>query len=271
MISSEAETIVRRNHVTVRGQGSRVIVFGHGFGLDQSSWRHVAPAFEADYRVVTFDYVGSGRSDRTAYRSERYATLQGYAQDLLDILAALRCEPVVFVGASISGMIGLLAASKEPARFSRLVMVGSSPCYMNEPPYRGGFNPEDIDGLLDTLDQNFVGWAASLASTAIKDPQIATELERGICAIDPRVAREFAEVTFRCDMRASLPKCQQPVLVIQCKQDDVVPSSASEYLAQKLPRSRYRLLQASGHCPQLTHPADLRTLILNYLDSPAER
>jgi sigma-B regulation protein RsbQ len=150
-------------------------------------------------------------------------------------------------------------------------MIGSSARYINDPPYHGGFSPEDIDGLLELLDQNFVGWAHNLACTAIKEPEIATELERGICAIDPRVAREFAEVSFRCDARALLPKCQQPTLVIQCEHDDVVPSSAAEYLAEKLPRSRYRLLQASGHCPQLTHPADVRALILNYLDSPAER
>ena len=246
-------------------------MFGHGFGLDQTSWRHVAPAFEADYRVVTFDYVGSGRSDRSAYRSERYATLTGYAKDVTEVLAALRCEPVVFVGASISGMIGLLAALDEPARFSRLVMIGTSPRYLNDGSYHGGFSPEDIDGLLDVLDQNFVGWAANMASTAIKDPQIARELERGICAIDPRIARQFAEAAFRCDMRTLLPKCQHPVLVIQCKHDDVVPSAAAEYLAEHLPRSRYQLLQASGHCPQLTQPADIRALILNYLDSPAER
>jgi sigma-B regulation protein RsbQ len=246
-------------------------VFGHGFGLDQTSWRHVAPAFEADYRVVTFDYVGSGRSERSQYRRDRYASLAGYAQDLLEVLAALRSEPCVFAGASISGMIGLLAALEEPARFSRLVMIGSSACYIDDPPYRGGFSADDIDGLLDVLDQNFVGWAANLASTAIKDAEIATELERGICAIDPRVARQFAEVTFRSDSRALLEKCQQPTLVIQCKHDDVVPSSAAEYLAAKLPRSRYRQLQASGHCPQLTHPADVRAAIMSYLDSPAER
>jgi sigma-B regulation protein RsbQ len=269
---AEAERVVGRNHVTVRGRGARTIVFGHGFGLDQTCWRHVAPAFEADYRVVTFDYVGSGRSDRSAYNQIRYGTLDGYAEDLLEVLAALRCEPCVFVGASISGMIGLTAARTEPQRFSRLVMIGSSARYIDDPPdYRGGFAEEDIDGLLDVLDQNFVGWAANMASTAIKEPDIATELERGICAIDPRVARQFAEVVFRCDMRAALPTCQQPVLIVQCQHDDIVPNTAAQYLAEHLPRSRYRQLPATGHCPHLTHPAEVRKLILDYLDSPAER
>lgn len=271
VIPKDAESILLRNHVTVRGKGSRVIVFGNGFGLDQTSWRHIAPAFEADYRVVTFDYVGSGRSDRSAYNHTRYAKLTGYAQDVSEVIAALSCEPIVFVGASISGMIGLLAARSEPARFSRLVMIGSSARYLNDGLYHGGFNPDDIDGLLDMLEQNFVGWAANIASTAIKDPQIASELERGICALDPRVARQFAEIAFHCDTRELLPSFQHPVLVIQCDKDDVVPNSAAEYLVENLPRSRYQLLRASGHCPQLTQAAAVRALILSYLDSPAER
>ena len=246
-------------------------MFGHGFGLDQTSWRHIVPAFEPNYRVVTFDYVGSGRSDRSAYSDDRYSSLDGYAQDVLDVLSALDIESCVFVGASISGMIGLIASLRAPTRISQLIMIGSSSCYIDEPPnYLGGFTHHDITGLLDVLDQNFVGWAANMASTAIKDPNIAIELERGICAIDPRIARAFASASFYCDMRAQLPLCKQPVLVVQCQHDDIVPSSAAEYLAQHLPHSRYKLLRASGHCPQLTHPAELRRMISDFLDSQLE-
>lgn len=246
-------------------------MFGHGFGLDQTSWRHIIPAFEPSYRVITFDYVGSGQSDRSAYSEDRYATLDGYAQDVLDILDALAIESCVFVGASISGMIGLIASLREPTHISQLIMVGSSSCYIDDPPnYHGGFSSQDIAGLLDVLDQNFVGWAANLASTAIKDSDIASELERGICAIDPRIARAFASASFYCDLRAQLPLCKQPVLVVQCQHDDIVPNAAAEYLAKHLPRGRYKLLRASGHCPQLTHPAELRRMISDFLDSRLE-
>jgi sigma-B regulation protein RsbQ len=250
-----------------------MLVFGQGFGLDQSSWRHVAPAFEADHRVVMFDYVGSGHSDRTAYDRSRYATLDGCAQDLLDVLEAVRCESCVFVGASISGMIGLLAVRRAPQRFERLITIGSSACYTNFPEsdYHGGFSPADIEGLLDMLDQNFVGWAANLASTAIKDPDIAVELEQGICAIDPRIARQFADITFHCDFRPLLPEHKLPTLVIQCEHDDVVPTAAAEYLALHLPNSQYRVLPATSHCPHLTHPDELRAVITAYLQSHVER
>lgn len=246
-------------------------MFGHSFGLDQTSWRHIVPAFEAHYRVITFDYVGSGQSDRTAYSEDRYATLDGYAQDVLDILGALDIERCVFVGASISGMIGLIASLRAPTRISQLIMIGSSSCYIDDPPsYRGGFSNQDIASLLELLDQNFVGWAANMASTAIKEPDIAIELERGICAIDPRVARAFASAAFYCDLRAQLPLCKQPVLVVQCEHDDIVPDSAAEYLAKHLPHGRYKLLRASSHCPQLTHPAELRRLISEFLNSRLE-
>jgi len=226
--------------------------------------------FEPDYRVVTFDYVGSGRSDRSAYDPVRYGTLEGYASDLCDVLAALQLEQCVFVGASISGMIGMLAAGREPARVAALVMVGTSPRYIDAPDYRGGFSASDIAGSLELMHDNFIGWASDMATTAIKEPDIARELEQGICALWPHHARQFVEVAFNIDLRASLPRCTQPVLVVQSTHDDIVSDEAAVYLAQHLPRGTLRYLSGAGHCPQLTRPNELGRLIGDYLASMPE-
>lgn len=269
---SGASTILRRNAVTVTGSGTHVVVFAHGMGLDQSSWRHLVPSFARDRRVITFDHVGCGRSERAAYDAARYASLDGYASDVLELLDALDVEGCVFVGGSISGMIGLLAALREPRRIAQLVMIGSSARYIDDPPaYRGGFKLEDIDGMLAMMNENFIGWAATMASIALKDRVSARELEQGLCATDPQVARQLAELAFKCDLRAQLPQCRQPVLVVQSSDDDVVPMPAAEYLAAHLPHATLRILCSAGHCPQLTQPEELRRLLADYLQTPREK
>ena len=261
--------ILKRNNVKVSGRGARPMLFAHGFGCDQNMWRFVAPAFEDDYRVVLFDYVGSGKSDLRAYDPQRYSTLRGYTQDVLDVCAALRLRDVVFVGHSVSSVVGLLASIEEPRLFSRVVMVGPSPCYIDDPPdYRGGFARADIEGLLDLMERNYIGWANFLAPVVTKNPErpeLARELEESFCSTDPRVARRFAEATFLSDNRGDLPRVSVPCLIMQCSEDAIAPAEVGEYLSRHLPHSTLRVLEATGHCPHMSHPEETIRAIREYL------
>jgi sigma-B regulation protein RsbQ len=247
------------------------MVFAHGFGCDQNMWRFVAPAFEDDYRVVLFDYVGSGKSDLRAYDPVRYGDLKGYAQDVLDICAELELKDVIFVGHSVSSIIGAVASIQEPGRFERLIMVGPSPRYINDPPdYRGGFERADIEGLLDLMEKNYAGWANFLAPVIMKNqgrPELAGELEESFCAMDNQVARRFAETTFFSDNREDLPLVQVPSLIMQCSEDDIAPLEVGEYLHRNLRGSTMRLLKATGHCPQMSHPEETIEVIKEYLSA----
>jgi sigma-B regulation protein RsbQ len=234
-------------------------------------WRFVAPAFEDDYRVVLFDYVGSGKSDMRAYDPQKYSTLEGYAQDVLDVCHALRLSDVVFVGHSVSSVVGLLASIKEPRLFERLILVGPSPCYVNDPPdYVGGFERADIEGLLDLMDKNYIGWANFLAPVVVKNPErpeLARELEESFCSTDPRVARRFAEATFLADNRGDLARVRVPSLIMQCSEDAIAPAGVGDYMSRHLKGSTLRLLEATGHCPHMSHPEETARVIKEYLDS----
>ncbi|ATB37133.1 hydrolase [Cystobacter fuscus] len=263
--------ILARNNVKLMGQGSRTMLFAHGFGCDQNMWRFVAPSFAEDYRLVLFDYVGSGRSDLQAYNPERYSNLNGYAQDILDICAALDLKDVVLVGHSVSAMISLLAAIKEPQRFHRLVFVSPSPRYVNEAPdYVGGFERKDLEELLDTMDRNYIGWASFLAPLVMRNPDrphLTSELKESFCSTDPIIARRFAEVTFFADNRRDLPKLTVPSLILQCSEDLLAPVSVGEYVHRHLPRSTLRIMRATGHCPHMSDPEETTGLIKEYLCS----
>lgn len=256
------------HNVRVLGRGTRPLVFAHGFGCDQNMWRFVTPAFEEDHRIVLFDHVGHGRSDGRAFSPARYSSLQGYSQDVLDILHDLDLRDVVFVGHSVSAMIGVLAAIQEPERFDRLVLVCPSPCYIDEGDYLGGFRRADIDGLLETLDSNYLGWSSATAPVIMGNldrPHLAEELTNSFCRTDPEVARHFARVTFLSDNRADLPRLQVPALVLQCARDAIAPVSVGEYVHRQLPRSEYVLLDATGHCPNLSAPEETVRAIRAFL------
>jgi sigma-B regulation protein RsbQ len=269
------EAVRVRNNVQVRGSGTQPIVFAHGFGCDQGMWRYVAPAFEQDYQVVLFDYVGCGKSDWSAYRSDRYAALAGYARDVLDVVEAYDLRDAIFVGHSVSGMIGALAAIQAPGRFSRLVMLGPSPCYVNDGAagYVGGFERGDIEGLLDLMEKNYVGWAAFIAPVVMKNPErpeLVAELQGSFCATDPRVTREFARATFLSDNREDLPAVPVPSLILQCADDSVAPDCVGEYLHRHLPRSTLVHMKATGHAPHMSHPAETIAAIRRYLATPID-
>lgn len=266
-----AENILARNNVKISGRGAQALMFAHGFGCDQNMWRFVAPAFEDDYKIVLFDYVGSGKSDLSAYKPERYSDLNGYARDVLEICDALSLKDVIFVGHSVSSMIGMLAAIERPELFKNLILVVPSPCYINDPPdYVGGFERDDIKGLLDMMDKNFIGWASFLAPVIMKNPdnaELAEELQAGFCSTSPIVARAFAEATFFSDNREDLPKVKTPSLIIQVVDDDIAPVSVGEFLHRKMTNSTLRLMDASGHCPHMSHPQQTIEIIRDYLNS----
>ncbi|HEX6159649.1 MAG TPA: alpha/beta hydrolase [Thermoanaerobaculia bacterium] len=262
--------VLQRNNVKVTGRGTRPMLLAHGFGCDQNMWRYLAPAFEDDYRLILFDYVGCGRSDVSAYDPERYSSLEGYAEDLLDICAALDLHDAIFVGHSVSCMIGLLAAKREPGRFAKLIMVGPSPRYINEEGYVGGFERKDLEELLDLMDKNYIGWASFLAPVVMKNPErpdLVHELEESFCSTDPRITRRFAEVTFFGDNRADLHGHAPPSLILQCSDDAIAPLPVGQYVHRNLGGSTLRVLEATGHCPHMSHPEETIAAIREYLSA----
>jgi len=254
------EGVVERNHVVLEGPATATpIVFAHGFGCDQAMWRFVAPAFEDRHRTVLYDLTGFGQSDVRAFDPERHGSLEGYAADLLDICRELDLRDVVFVGHSVSSMIGVLAAVQEPDRFRALVLVCPSPRYIDDPEdgYVGGFSREDIEGLLGTLDDNFLGWSTSMAPVIMGNPdrpELGRELTESFCRTDPDIAAAFARVTFLSDSRADLPHVRVPTLVLQTQQDAIADVPVGEYVRDHVPGSEMVLLDATGHCPNLSAP-----------------
>ena len=262
---------LKRNNVKVSGRGMQPMLFAHGFGCDQNMWRFVAPAFEDDYRVVLFDYVGHGGSDRSAYDRAKYERLDGYADDVLAICRELALEDIVFVGHSVSSMIGVLAAIREPGRFARLVLIGPSPCYLNTGEYRGGFSREELEGLLDYMDANYLGWSSAMAPKIMgqpERPELGEELANSFCRTDPEIAKQFARATFLSDNRADLAKVRVPSLVLQCSHDIIAGNQVGEYVHRKLRASRLVLMRATGHCPNLSAPQETIDAMKAFLAAP---
>jgi len=251
-------SVTARNNVRLSGKADgQPMVFAHGFGCDQNMWRFVAPAFESDHRIVLFDHVGAGGSDLSAYDRDRYGSLQGYADDVLEICAELELSDVIFVGHSVSSVIGVLAANQEPERFDKLVLVGPSPRYVDDEDYTGGFGREDIEELLESLDSNYLGWSSVMAPVIVGNPdrpELGEELTNSFCRTDPEIAGHFARVTFLSDNRADLAAVSTPSLILQCSQDAIAPQAVGEYVHRQIAGSELVVLDATGHCPNLSAP-----------------
>lgn len=249
----------RRNNVQVSGSGAGTLYFAHGFGCDLNMWRLLAPSYAARYRVVLFDLVGCGGSDLRAYDREKYATLRGHADDVLEIAHELDDgKPAIFVGHSVSAMIGMLAGIEEPARFAAQIMIGPSPCYINDGDYVGGFERSDIESLLDTLENNYLGWASNMAPAimgAPEQPELGIELTNSFCRTDPEIAKQFARVTFLSDLRSELRKLETPTLIVQCHDDLIAPQAVGEYMSRVLPHATLSVIENVGHCPHLSSPS----------------
>jgi sigma-B regulation protein RsbQ len=258
-----------RNAVTVTGRADgQPIMFAHGYGCDQNMWRFVAPAFLDTHRVVLFDHVGAGRSDLGAYDDQRYSTLDGYAEDILEIIDELGLRNVIFVGHSVSAMIGVLAANRRPGQFAKLVLVGPSPRYLNDGDYVGGFDAADIEAMLESLDSNYLGWSSTMAPVIMGNPErpeLGAELTNSFCATDPEIARRFAHVTFTSDNRDDLGKVRVPALILQCADDVIAPAVVGDYVHEHLPGSTLVAMNATGHCPNLSAPAETIAAIRAFL------
>jgi sigma-B regulation protein RsbQ len=264
-------SVFERNNVNLLGpETGQAMIFAHGFGCDQNMWRFVTPAFERDYRIVLFDHVGAGRSDLSAYNRAKYDSLQGYVTDVLEICRELDLRRAIFVGHSVSAMIGVLAALQEPDRFERLVLVGPSPRYIDDGDYVGGFSREDIEGLLDSLDSNYLGWSSAMAPVIMGNPdrpELGAELTNSFCRTDPEIAKHFARVTFLSDNRADLPKVKTRSLILQCSEDAIAPRAVGEYVCRQIPGSEMVLMRATGHCPNLSAPEETTAAMKMFLSA----
>lgn len=268
MRESSFINIATRNNVNSRGEGKTTLLFGHGFGCDQHTWRSVSPAFEKEYRVVLFDYVGAGKSELSAYDGERYSTLDGYAKDILEICHELELQNVIFIGHSVSSMIGLLALKQEPSIFKKIIFIGPSPRYINEPGYDGGIDGEDLDELLDIMDSNYMGWSQMVAPSIMGNadqPALGNDLTASFCAMDPTIARQFARVTFTSDNRRDLLYLTIPSLTIQCKDDFLTSRYIAEYINEHTTGNHILLLPSSGHCPHLSDPKAVIKAIKSFI------
>lgn len=267
----QVSTVAERNNVTTAGLAEGpVVLFAHGFGCDQDMWRRVLPAFVEDYRVVLFDHVGAGRSDSAAYERDKYASLDGYARDILELCAEMDLRDVVLVGHSVSAMMAVVAAAAEPSRFSRLVLVAPSPSYIDDPStgYVGGFSRADIDDLLASLDSNYFAWAAAMAPMVMGNPdcpELGSELAGSFCQTDPDIAHHFARTTFLSDTRSLLPQVSTPALILQCSDDMLAPLEVGQYVHEQLAGSTLVQLAATGHCPHVSAPEETATAIRHYL------
>lgn len=267
-------SVKSRNNVQCYGSGPVSMLFAHGFGCDQSMWRLIAPAFAERFKVITFDLVGSGASDLSAYDRTKYGTLQGYADDVLEIADEFATGPVIFVGHSVSAMVGVLATAAAPERFAAQIMVGPSPCYINDGDYVGGFSREDIDELLETMDANYLGWSSNIAPAIMgvpNRPELGAELTSSFCRNDPEIAKHFARVTFLSDHRSDLARTATPALILQCSDDMIAPRSVGDYLQKSLCNSKLEIIENVGHCPHLSAPGASSAAINAFLAQVLDR
>jgi sigma-B regulation protein RsbQ len=256
-VTHSPSSIVQRLNARTAGTGQRAMMFAHGFGCDQNMWRYVAPAFEEDFTTVLFDYVGAGGTDLGAYDADKYASLDGYADDVVALARALDISDGVFVGHSVSAMIGLIAARRAPELFSALVLVGPSPCYIDDGDYVGGFSRDQIVELLEFLDSNHMGWSQAMAPVIMGNadrPELGEELTNSFCRTDPEIAKRFARTTFLSDNRTDLGVIDARVLILQCRDDVIAPVCVGEFVHRAIPGSQLVLLDATGHCPNLSAP-----------------
>lgn len=269
----QIDELLQRNNVKISGSGSHTLVLAHGFGCDQNMWRFITPALAPHYRIVLFDYVGSGGSDLAAYDSDRYSTLDGYARDILEVCDALSLEGATLIGHSVSSMIGLIASIAEPRFFDRLAMVCPSPCFLNKPPdYVGGFEARDLEQLLDLMDKNYIGWADYLAPLVLggrSSEALTRELSGSFCSADPVIAKNFARATFFSDYRSLLPQARHPSLLLQSRTDLMADVSVGEYMNALMPDSELRVLPAEGHCLHMTDPELVLQELKPFLASPS--
>jgi sigma-B regulation protein RsbQ len=262
------QNILERNNVTIIGEGKETLMFAHGFGCDQSAWKYIISAFSPDYKLILFDYVGSGNADHSAYDSLRYNSLNGYAEDIIEICKELKIENAVFIGHSVSCMIGVLVAIKNPTAFKKMVFIGPSPYYLNDQDYIGGFEKEDLDGLFKLMDDDYIAWSHSTAPAIMGKhnvPILGEELTESFCSMDPEIAKSFARVTFLSDNRKDLSYIPIESLTLQCSEDMIAPLEVGNYIKANTPNNKLVVLKATGHCPHMSAPEETIDAIKDFL------
>jgi sigma-B regulation protein RsbQ len=262
------QNLVAKNNITIQGTGSKSMFLVHGYGCDQNMWKFITPQFKEDYRIILIDLVGSGKSDENAYDYDKYSSLEGYADDIIEICDALNLKDICFVGHSVGAIIGLLAAVKRPALFEKLIMIGPSPRYINDVVYFGGFSQNDIDDLMETLDSNYLGWSSAMAPVIMGNPdrpELAAELEESFCQNNPEIAKHFAKVTFQGDNRSDLNKLTTDTLIIQSMEDAIASVKVGRYVHENIANSKFVILETTGHCPHLSDPNQTIEAMKKYL------
>lgn len=260
--------ILQRNNVTVTGNGEEIMLFAHGFGCDQNAWRKITGAFANDYKLVLFDFIGAGKSDIAAYNKVKYSNLDGYVEDILDICHELKIKDAIFVGHSVSCMIGALASIKEPDLFKKLIFIGPSPCYLNCEDYNGGFDAEDFDNIFEVMEEDYIKWSNNMAPKIMGDkqkPELKEELTGLFCSYDPQIAKDFARVTFLSDNRKDLPNISVESLTLQCSDDIIAPLEVGQYIHDHTPKNIMVKLNATGHCPHMSAPEETIEAIQTFL------
>ncbi|MDQ8140419.1 alpha/beta hydrolase [Chryseobacterium sp. CFS15] len=260
---------IKRNNVVINGNGENVIMFAHGFGCDQNMWRYVYPAFQNNYTTVLFDHVGAGNSDLSAYSFQKYDELEGYAEDIIEIAKELNIKDAVFVGHSVSAIMGLIAANKAPDIFKSLILIGPSPSYINQGDYIGGFSSSEIDELLESMNNNHLGWSMAMAPVIMGNPEreeLGKELANSFCKTDPEIAKHFAKTTFLTDKRDILQHTKVPVLILQCSNDIIAPLEVGHYMHKQIENSKLVVMKATGHCPNLSAPEETIAAIRSFLN-----
>ncbi|MEP6712619.1 MAG: alpha/beta hydrolase [Ferruginibacter sp.] len=260
--------VIKRNNVVVKGRGSQVIMFAHGFGCDQNMWRYVSPAFEENYKIILFDHVGAGGSDLSAFVPQKYEKLEGYADDIVEIATALQLHDIIFVGHSVSAVMGIIASQKSPELFKSLVLVAPSPSYINDCDYVGGFTRPQIDELLESLDKNHLGWSMAMAPVIMGNPdkkELGEELANSFCRTDPAIVKHFARATFLTDKRELLSAVDISSLILQCSDDVIAPREVGTYMHQQIKGSKLVIMRATGHCPNLSAPEETIYEIMKFL------
>jgi sigma-B regulation protein RsbQ len=261
-------SVLKRNNVVVGGNGDTAMMFAHGFGCDQNMWRYIYPAFQNNYKTVLFDHVGAGNSDLSAYSFQKYDKLEGYAEDIVEIANELNIREGIFVGHSVSGIMGIMAAAMAPDIFKTLILVSPSPAYINQDDYTGGFSKTEIDELLESMNNNHLGWSMATAPVIMGNPdrkELQDELANSFCKTDPDIAKHFARTTFLTDKRDILPQTNVPILILQCSNDLIAPVEVGQYMHKHTPDSKLVIMKATGHCPNLSAPEETILAMNNYL------
>ena len=260
--------VLKRNNVNIIGKGDKVILFAHGFGCSQNAWKRIISSFAEEYKLVLFDYVGAGKSDISAYDNSRYNSLDGYAMDIIEICDELKIKDAIFIGHSVSAMIGALVAIKHPCIFKKLIFIAPSPCYINEEGYVGGFEKEDIDALLELMENDFASFTKSMVPVIVANPsqpELADEMENNFCTTDKEILKQFARITFLSDNRKDLPDIPVESLTLQCSEDIIAPTEVGKYINENTPKNKLVILQATGHCPHMSAPEETINNIKSFL------